>query len=183
MGYALATAAVEAGAQVTIVSGPVTLDAPDRCTVIPVVSAADMHSSAITACADADVFIAAAAVADYRPVTVSEQKIKKQADSIEIELTKNPDIVSTVAESFNDLFVVGFAAETEDVETYARGKLARKKLNAIIANDVSRGDVGFNSDDNEAWWITSDNSLVFSKRSKAQSARDIVVKISEQMEG
>jgi phosphopantothenoylcysteine decarboxylase/phosphopantothenate--cysteine ligase len=183
MGYALATAAVEAGAQVTIVSGPVTLDAPDRCTVIPVVSAADMHSSAITACADADVFIAAAAVADYRPVTVSEQKIKKQADSIEIELTKNPDIVSTVAESFNDLFVVGFAAETEDVETYARGKLARKKLNAIIANDVSRGDVGFNSDDNEAWWITSDNSLVFSKRSKAQLARDIVVKISEQMEG
>jgi phosphopantothenoylcysteine decarboxylase/phosphopantothenate--cysteine ligase len=136
----------------------------------------------MAACADADIFIAAAAVADYRPVSVAEQKIKKQADSIELKLQKNVDIVSAIADNFNDLFVVGFAAETQDIETYARDKLARKKLNAIIANDVSREDVGFNSDDNEAWWITADNSQVFSKRSKNQLARDIIAAISQKIE-
>ena len=182
MGYAMATAAIEAGAEVTIISGPVAIAAPDRCTVIPVISAAQMHSSAMTACADADIFIAAAAVADYRPVSVAEQKIKKKADSIELKLQKNVDIVSAIADNFNHLFVVGFAAETQDIETYGREKLARKKLDAIIANDVSREDVGFNSDDNEAWWITADNSQVFSKRSKTQLARDIIVAISQKIE-
>ena len=182
MGYAMATAAIEAGAEVTIISGPVAIAAPDRCTVIPVISAAQMHSSAMTACADADIFIAAAAVADYRPVSVAEQKIKKKADSIELKLQKNVDIVSAIADNFNDLFVVGFAAETQDIETYGREKLARKKLDAIIANDVSREDVGFNSDDNEAWWITADNSQIFSKRSKTQLARDIIVAISQKIE-
>jgi phosphopantothenoylcysteine decarboxylase/phosphopantothenate--cysteine ligase len=182
MGYAMATAAIEAGAKVTIISGPVAIAAPDRCTVMPVISAAQMHNSAMAACADADIFIAAAAVADYRPVSVAEQKIKKQADSIELKLQKNVDIVSAIADNFNDLFVVGFAAETQDIETYARDKLARKKLNAIIANDVSREDVGFNSDDNEAWWITADNSQVFSKRSKNQLARDIIAAISQKIE-
>jgi phosphopantothenoylcysteine decarboxylase/phosphopantothenate--cysteine ligase len=182
MGYALATAAVEAGAEVTIVSGPVELAAPDRCSVIAVISAAEMHSSAMTACADADIFIAAAAVADYRPVSVAEQKIKKQADSMELKLEKNVDIVSAVADNFSDLFVVGFAAETQDIEAYARDKLTRKKLDAIVANDVSRADVGFNSDNNEAWWITADSSQAFSKRSKTQLARDIIGAISEKIE-
>ena len=182
MGYAMATAAIEAGAEVTIISGPVAIAAPDRCTVMPVISAAQMHSSAMTACADADIFIAAAAVADYRPVSVAEQKIKKKADSIELKLQKNVDIVSAIADNFNDLFVVGFAAETQNIETYGREKLARKKLDAIIANDVSREDVGFNSDDNEAWWITADNSRVFSKRSKTQLARDIIAAISQKIE-
>jgi phosphopantothenoylcysteine decarboxylase/phosphopantothenate--cysteine ligase len=182
MGYALATAAIEAGAEVTIISGPVELAAPDRCTVIPVISAAEMHSSAMAACADADIFIAAAAVADYRPMSVAEQKIKKQADSMELKLEKNVDIVSAVADKFNDLFVVGFAAETQDIEAYARDKLTRKKLDAIVANDVSRTDVGFNSDNNEAWWITADSSQAFSKRSKTQLARDIIGVISEKIE-
>jgi len=182
MGYALATAAVEAGAEVTIVSGPVGLAAPDRCSVIPVISAAEMHSAAMAACTDADIFIAAAAVADYRPVSVAEQKIKKQSDSMELKLEKNVDIVSAVADSFSDLYVVGFAAETQDIETYARDKLNRKKLDAIVANDVSRADVGFNSDNNEAWWITADNSQAFSKRSKTQLARDIIGAISEKIE-
>ena len=78
-------------------------------------------------------------------------------------LQKNPDIVSAVADNFTDLFVSGFAAETQDIETYARDKLARKKLDAIIANDVSRGDVGFNADDNEAWWITDSTSQYLAK--------------------
>lgn len=182
MGYAIAAAAVDAGAEVTLVSGPVTLAAPDRCTLVPVIDAAAMHKSAKSACEDADIFIAAAAVADYRPVSVADQKIKKQSDSLEITLEKTADIVSDIADSFSQLFVVGFAAETRDVENYAREKLQRKKLNAIVANDVSRQDVGFNSDDNEACWITADSSQLFNKRSKAQLARDIVSAIAEQID-
>ena len=136
----------------------------------------------MAACADADIFIAAAAVADYRPASVAEQKIKKHTDSIELKLEKTPDIVSTVANNVKDIFVVGFAAETQDIETYARDKLQRKKLNAIIANDGSRIDVGFNSDNNEAWWITSNTSQVFSKRSKTQLARDIIDILSKQID-
>ena len=182
MGYALAAAAVDAGAQVTLVSGPVALAAPDRCTLVPVVDAAAMHNSATSACADADIFIAAAAVADYRPISVADQKIKKQSDNLELKLEKTLDIVTHIADSHSQLYVVGFAAETRDVESYAREKLQRKKLDAIVANDVSRQDVGFNSDDNEAWWITPDGSQIFSKRSKAQLARDIVSAIAKQID-
>jgi phosphopantothenoylcysteine decarboxylase/phosphopantothenate--cysteine ligase len=181
MGYALAEAALEAGAQVTLISGPVNLHAPERCTLIPVISAADMHSATMKACGDADILIAAAAVADYRPVTVATQKIKKHADAMHLELEKNVDIVSAAASEYSDLFVVGFAAETQNIEEYARGKLERKNLDAIVANDVSRSDVGFNSDDNEAWWINADTSKTFSIRSKTQLARDIVAAIAEQL--
>lgn len=182
MGYAIAAAAVDAGAEVTLISGPVALAAPDRCKLVSVVDAAAMHHSSISACAEADIFIAAAAVADYRPVAVAEQKIKKQSDSLEIKLEKTADIVSDIANSFSDLYVVGFAAETQDVENYAREKLQRKNLDAIVANDVSRQDVGFNSDENEACWITADSSQVFSKRSKTQLARDIVSAIAKQLD-
>ena len=181
MGYALAEAAIEAGAEVTLISGPVNLQPPERCTLIPVISAADMHSATMSACANADILIAAAAVADYRPVTVAPQKIKKHADAMTLEMEKNPDIVSAAATKYDDLFVVGFAAETQDVESYARGKLERKNLDAIVANDVSRSDVGFNSDNNEAWWISADTSKAFSIRSKTQLARDIVAAIAEQL--
>jgi phosphopantothenoylcysteine decarboxylase/phosphopantothenate--cysteine ligase len=181
MGYALAQAAAEAGAQVTLVSGPVNLEAPERCNLVKVISAADMLSATMDACADADILIAAAAVADYRPVTVATQKIKKHAEAINLELEKNPDIVSAASTAYSDLFVVGFAAETQDIESYARDKLQRKNLDAIIANDVSRSDVGFNSDNNEAWWITATASKVFSIRSKTQLARDIVDAIADQL--
>jgi phosphopantothenoylcysteine decarboxylase / phosphopantothenate---cysteine ligase len=178
MGYALATAAIEAGADVTLISGPVSLNPPSRCKVIHVTSAAEMHQAAMAACDNAQVFIASAAVADYRPVSVAQQKIKKSADVMTLELEKNPDIVSSVAQHFNNLYVVGFAAETQDVERYARDKLERKKLDAIVANDVSRADVGFNSDDNEAWLITAETSQVLSKRSKTQLARDIIASVA-----
>jgi|TARA_B110000908_G_scaffold166387_1_gene217409 phosphopantothenoylcysteine decarboxylase/phosphopantothenate--cysteine ligase len=181
MGYALAEAAIEAGAEVTLISGPVNLQPPERCTLIPVISAADMHSATMSACANAEILIASAAVADYRPVTVATQKIKKHADAMTLEMEKNPDIVSAAASEYSDLFVVGFAAETQDVESYARGKLERKNLDAIVANDVSRSDVGFNSDNNEAWWISADTSKAFSIRSKTQLARDIVAAIAEQL--
>ena len=181
MGYALAEAAIEAGAEVTLISGPVSLQPPERCTLIPVISAADMHSATMSACANAEILIASAAVADYRPVTVATQKIKKHADAMTLEMEKNPDIVSAAASEYSDLFVVGFAAETQDVESYARGKLERKNLDAIVANDVSRSDVGFNSDNNEAWWISADTSKAFSIRSKTQLARDIVAAIAAQL--
>jgi len=182
MGYALAQAAVEAGAQVTLISGPVNLIAPERCNIVSVISAADMLEATMQACSDADILIAAAAVADYRPVTVAAQKIKKHDDAINLELEKNPDIVSAAASEYSNLFVVGFAAETQDIESYARDKLQRKNLNAIVANDVSRSDVGFNSDDNEAAWITATSSKVFGKRSKTQLARDIISAIADQID-
>jgi phosphopantothenoylcysteine decarboxylase/phosphopantothenate--cysteine ligase len=181
MGYALAEAAIEAGAEVTLISGPVSLQPPERCTLIPVISAADMHSATMSACAEANILVAAAAVADYRPLTVSTQKIKKHADAMTLEMEKNPDIVSAAATKYDHLFVVGFAAETQDIESYARGKLERKNLDAIVANDVSRSDVGFNSDNNEAWWISANTSKTFSIRSKTQLARDIVAAIAEQL--
>jgi phosphopantothenoylcysteine decarboxylase/phosphopantothenate--cysteine ligase len=133
-----------------------------------------MLDASLATAADADIFIAAAAVADYRATTVADQKIKKQGDNMTISLEKNPDIVSAVALANPNLFVVGFAAETQDVETYARDKLQRKGLSAIIANDVSLTDIGFNADDNEVIWIDRSSSVVFSKRSKAQLARDII---------
>jgi len=173
MGYALAEAAVEAGAKVTLISGPVDLAPPERCQLRAVVSAEEMLRASLEAAADADIFIAAAAVADYRASTVAGQKIKKQGDQISISLEKNPDIVATVAAQ-TDCFVLGFAAETQNIESYAKDKLASKNLNAIIANDVSRGDVGFNAEDNEVSWIDADSTTVFSKRSKAQLARDIL---------
>ena len=173
MGYALAEAAIEAGANVSLISGPVAIAPPERCQFTAVESAQQMLNASLEAAADADIFIAAAAVADYRASSVAEQKIKKQGEQISISLEKNPDIVATVAQQ-TDCFVVGFAAETQDVESYARDKLARKNLHAIIANDVSRGDVGFNADDNEVSWIDADSTKVFSKRSKAQLARDIL---------
>ena len=143
------------------------------CPIFKVSAAQQMLNASLEAAADADIFIAAAAVADYRASSVAEQKIKKQGEQISISLEKNPDIVATVAQQ-TDCFVVGFAAETQDVESYARDKLARKNLHAIIANDVSRGDVGFNAEDNEVSWIDADSTKVFSKRSKAQLARDIL---------
>ena len=174
MGYALAEAASEAGAEVILISGPVNLATPPHCQLISILSANELLEASLAAVDGADIFIAAAAVADYRAKDIATQKIKKQDDSMTIQLEKNPDVVSAVAAANDGLFVLGFAAETEKVEAYARDKLARKKLDAIIANDVSKDDVGFNADNNEACWIDADSTIKFSKRSKTQLARDII---------
>jgi phosphopantothenoylcysteine decarboxylase/phosphopantothenate--cysteine ligase len=174
MGYALASSLTEAGATVVLVSGPVSLDSPERCQLIPVVSTDDMLEASMAAARDADIFISAAAVADYRVVKIADQKIKKQAENISLQLEQNPDIVSAVATANKQLYVVGFAAETENIETYARDKLVRKKIDAIIVNDVSRQDIGFNSEDNEVSWIDAQSCIQLGKKSKAQLARDIV---------
>ena len=178
MGYALATAALDAGANVVLISGPVNLSIPERCQYLSVISANDMLLASLEYAKKADIFIATAAVADYRAVSIAENKIKSDSDVLTINFEKNPDIVSTVATANESLFVVGFAAESTDVENYAKGKLKTKGLNAIIANDISRLDIGFNSDDNEVSWIDTDSSIAFSKRSKTQLSRDLIAQIA-----
>ena len=178
MGYALATAALDAGANVVLISGPVNLSIPERCQYLSVISANDMLLASLEYAKKADIFIATAAVADYRAVSIAENKIKSDSDVLTINFEKNPDIVSTVATANESLFVVGFAAESTDVENYAKGKLKTKGLNAIIANDISRLDIGFNSDDNEVSWIDTDSSITFSKRSKTQLSRDLIAQIA-----
>ena len=178
MGYALATAALDAGADVVLISGPVNLSIPERCQYLSVISANDMLLASLEYAKKADIFIATAAVADYRAVSIAENKIKSDSDVLTINFEKNPDIVSTVATANESLFVVGFAAESTGVENYAKGKLKTKGLNAIIANDISRLDIGFNSDDNEVSWIDTDSSIAFSKRSKTQLSRDLIAQIA-----
>jgi len=178
MGYALATAALDAGADVVLISGPVNLSIPERCQYLSVISANDMLLASLEYAKKADIFIATAAVADYRAVSIAENKIKSDSDVLTVNFEKNPDIVSTVATANESLFVVGFAAESTDVENYAKGKLKTKGLNAIIANDISRLDIGFNSDDNEVSWIDTDSSIAFSKRSKTQLSRDLIAQIA-----
>ena len=178
MGYALATAAADAGADVVLISGPVNLLVPDRCQHISVVSANDMLVASLECAKKADIFIATAAVADYRAVSISENKIKSDNKVLTINFEKNPDIIRTVAAAHKSAFMVGFAAESTDVENYAKGKLKTKALDAIIANDISRSDIGFNSDDNEVSWIDTDSSITFSKRSKAQLSRDLIAQIA-----
>ena len=178
MGYALASSLIEAGAKVTLISGPVSLECPKRCQLISVVSADDMLQAALVAAKDADIFISAAAVADYRVVEIAEQKIKKQDEHLSLELQKTTDIISTVASTYKQLYVVGFAAETENIESFAKDKLQRKKINAIVVNDVSRADIGFNADDNEVSWIDKHSCQALGKKSKTQLARDLVALIA-----
>jgi phosphopantothenoylcysteine decarboxylase/phosphopantothenate--cysteine ligase len=179
MGYSLAIAARDAGAKVLLISGPTNLDRPDHCEVVAVESAQEMYDISIDACEGCDIFIAAAAVADYRPAAISTQKIKKQnQDNMTIDLIKNPDIVSAVAHLEKKPFTVGFAAETQNVVDYARGKLQRKKLDMVIANDVSRNDIGFNSDDNAVSIVWADRVEELSLQSKAILARTLIDRIA-----
>ncbi len=174
MGYALAEAARDAGARVTIISGPVRLSAPEKVTVIQVESAGEMLTQSLEIQKSCDIFIAAAAVADYRPVQVAQQKIKKAGEQMQISLVKNPDIVATVAQLEDKPFVVGFAAETQDVATYARGKLISKKLNLIIANDVSNTEIGFNSDNNSVTAFWGENEQEFPCMSKSALSNKLI---------
>ena len=148
MGFALAAAAAELGADVTLVSGPVNLPTPAGVRRIDVESALQMQAAVMAEVAQQQIVIGCAAVADYRPEEISPQKIKKSADEMVVALVKNPDIIAEVAALAAKPFVVGFAAETRDVEHYALDKMARKKLDMIAANDVAREGQGFNSDDN-----------------------------------
>ncbi len=181
MGYALATAAQEAGAHVVLISGPVQLAAPDRIERIDVESAQQMLEAVEAQLPQADIFIGAAAVADYRPADLATQKIKKNNDEMNIHLIKNPDIIATVAAKPDKPFTVGFAAETQNVLAYARGKLEKKNLDMIIANDVSNKDIGFNSDDNAIIIIDKDQEKECPQASKYQLAQQIINHITAKL--
>ncbi|MFQ3786656.1 bifunctional phosphopantothenoylcysteine decarboxylase/phosphopantothenate--cysteine ligase CoaBC [Halomonas sp. A29] len=156
MGFALATAAAELGARVTLISGPVSLSTPAGVERIDVETALQMHEASRRLAASCDIFIGCAAVADYRAEAAAEHKIKKREgeDGLTLSLVKNPDIIADVAKQRDAAggrpFVVGFAAETRDLEAYARDKLVRKRLDMIVANDVSAAGLGFGADDNAA---------------------------------
>ncbi len=180
MGYALAEAAIDAGASVTLISGPTQLRSPDRCLCIHVETAEQMLAACLEHALDSDVFIASAAVADFRPAQLASQKIKKgSTDTMSIELVKNPDIIQTLANhAQRPTLVVGFAAETSNVLEYARDKLSRKNLDLIIANDVSQAGIGFNSDENAVTVIDKEQSLALSQQSKTQLARALIAHIA-----
>ncbi|WP_163558130.1 bifunctional phosphopantothenoylcysteine decarboxylase/phosphopantothenate--cysteine ligase CoaBC [Halomonas sp. NO4] len=158
MGYALAAAAAALGARVTLISGPVALATPEGVERLDVETASEMHAAAQRLASECDLFIGCAAVADYRAESPADHKIKKREgeESLTLRLVKNPDIIAEVAARADRPFVVGFAAETRDLEAYARDKLARKGLDMIVANDVSQAGLGFGADDNAALLLWRD---------------------------
>ncbi len=178
MGYAIAAAAAAQGADVVLVSGPVNLAQPVGVEVVNANSAEEMYAATHEVIGDTDIFIAAAAVADYRPVAIVEQKIKKKDAAMTLELIRCPDILASVAALKVAPFTVGFAAETEHVIEYARGKLEKKKLDMIVANRVG-GDCGFDHDDNAATVLWNDGKRVFPTSSKVELARNLIELIAE----
>lgn len=179
MGYALAQAAIEAGADVTLVSGPTHIAKPERANVVNTVSAIDMHAAVMSNIDSQDIFIGVAAVADYRPVDTADQKIKKNADEMTITMVKNPDILAEVAARDKPPFCVGFAAETNKVVDYARGKLERKNLDLIAANHVGGGETGFGVPDNAITLISKDSVIELPKQSKTSLARSLLAEIAK----
>ncbi|MGR5172360.1 bifunctional phosphopantothenoylcysteine decarboxylase/phosphopantothenate--cysteine ligase CoaBC [Vibrio owensii] len=184
MGFALANAAAQLGAKVTLVSGPVSLNTPAGVERINVASAQEMHDAVMALAPNHDAFISCAAVADYRPENVASQKLKKTEnnDEMTINMVKNPDIVATVANMTEQRpFTVGFAAETNDVETYARGKLVKKNLDMICANDVSVEGQGFNSNDNAITLFWPEGEQALALESKEALSFRILEKMHELM--
>ncbi|WP_312738030.1 bifunctional phosphopantothenoylcysteine decarboxylase/phosphopantothenate--cysteine ligase CoaBC [Stenotrophomonas sp.] len=184
MGFALAGAAAALGAQVVLVSGPVQLPTPPGVQRVDVRSAAQMREAVLDAL-PADIYIGAAAVSDYTPRQVAAQKLKKTADSqsLVIELVRTPDILAEVAAQTQSLkLVVGFAAETHDVEKYARGKLVDKRLDLVIANQVGISGGGFESDNNAATAFWQDGEQVFPATSKRELAEQLLALIARRLQ-
>jgi phosphopantothenoylcysteine decarboxylase/phosphopantothenate--cysteine ligase len=180
MGYALAEAAVEAGAQVTLVSGPVNIEPPARCNLVSVKTAEEMHEAVMHHIKKKDIYIGTAAVADYSPTKVEGSKIKKDRSNLPLvlEMKENKDILKEVSELEDKPYMVGFAAETDDLLENARKKLEIKKLDLIIANDVSDKSIGFDSNENEVTLITSSEELLLDRDSKKKIAKKILEFIS-----
>ncbi len=177
MGYAMASAAVEFGAEVFLISGPTCLEAPEGLSHVSVQSAQQMFDAVQHQLAQQkiDVFIGVAAVTDYRPREVLRQKLKKSAETLTLELVKNPDILASVSTlNQNRPFCIGFAAETENLEANARTKLDAKQLDMIIANNVSEPGVGFGADQNRVLLITASQTLDLGKQDKRALAQSIL---------
>lgn len=191
MGYALAEALAAVGARVTLISGPVALAAPSGVERIQVESALEMHAAVMQRIDAAGIFVACAAVADYRPEAPAEQKIKKTVTALELRLIKNPDILADVAARANPPFTVGFAAETQDVERYAEAKRRAKRIDMIAANQVGEADgdeadeggqatrLGFESDDNALTVLWEHGRQVLPRQSKRRLAQQLTELIAE----
>ena len=183
MGYAIAHAAASAGAKVVVISGPVNLAVPNGVEVRPVVTAEDMLRESERAVSEGcDIFIATAAVADYRPESCAGDKIKKTSDAMSLALVRNPDTLAAIAARPDAPFTVGFAAETAEVARYAMDKLQRKKLNMIVANDVSAPGLGFNSDHNAVTVFWSEGQKAIGPDTKQAIAAHLVTLIAEHSE-
>ena len=180
MGYELAAAFAYAGHTVLLVSGPTALDVPDRVDFLPVETAAEMHAAVANHLGRMDIAVFAAAVADYTPRTVAPEKLKKSADTLTLELVKTPDILGSARTPFGfSGTLVGFAAETENLEANAREKLTRKRCDLIVANDVSKPGIGFDSDQNEILLVYPDHSEPLPQASKHDLAHQLVQAILE----
>lgn len=179
MGYAIAEAAHDAGATVQLISGPVTLPNPDGIECVSVTTAQEMFDAVQTTINKQKIFVSCAAVADYRPVTKQPEKIKKLHNDLSVELVRNPDIIAEVAKLPEKPFVVGFAAETRELEKYAQQKLERKRLDMIAGNDVSESNIGFDSEENalEVYWSGGHCSL--ERDTKQKIARRLISLIAE----
>ena len=178
MGYAIARAARDLGADVTLISGPVALAQPSGLRCIYVESAADMLAATQQAASNADIFIATAAVADYTPAEVADQKIKKSSEQLQLSMTRTVDILATVSKEQPQLFSVGFAAETQDLLNYARSKLERKGVQMIAANSVADGKA-FDKEQNALEVVWKDGSQSFPEMDKQQLAAELMQLISQ----
>jgi len=178
MGYAVARAALEAGAEVTLVSGPVSISPPGQARCIQVKTAEQMHRTVMADVDKADIFIATAAVADYRCDQVAGEKIKKRDNSMSLTLEKNPDILAAVADLPNPPFTVGFAAETNSLRKNALSKLQQKKVDMIAANQVGEG-LGFDCEDTALEIFWPDNSVELEFSSKDKIARQLINLVAE----
>ncbi len=182
MGYALAEAALLLGANVNLISGPVTIKAPIGANLINIESAEQLLNEALVYAPQSDAFIGCAAVADYRAGEVATQKIKKQGDELTLTLVKNPDVIAAVANiEKNRPYTVGFAAETQNVESYAKGKLVNKNLDMICANDVSQSGLGFNSDQNALTLYWQNKQLELPVSSKSTIALKVIEQLAKHL--
>ena len=184
MGYSLAEAAIDAGAIVTLITGPVDIEPPMKCNTIPVETAKEMHEAVMHHVNKKDIYIGTAAVSDYRPARKNETKLKKddKGSPLILELVENQDILKSVSELDERPYVVGFAAETNDLIKNAKTKFKNKGLDLVVANDVSDKSIGFDSDDNAVTLITKRRNLAIEKESKRKIAKKIIKLIAEEID-
>ena len=183
MGYSLAQSAIDYGAKVTLISGPVNLEPPSNCNFISIKTADEMFEAVMHHINDKDVYIGTAAVSDYKPAKMQNNKIKKDGSNspITLELEENKDILKSVSALNHRPFVVGFAAETNDVIENAEKKLSSKDLDLIVANDVSKKEIGFDSEENEVTLVTSSDNYLIERQSKKKVSNKIIEFISERI--
>jgi phosphopantothenoylcysteine decarboxylase/phosphopantothenate--cysteine ligase len=180
MGYSLVEAALESGANVTLISGPVNIEPPSNCNFVSIKTAKEMYDAVMHHISGMDVYIGTAAVSDYSPAKASDSKIKKDGSNspMVLELKENEDILKSVSELEQRPYVVGFAAETNDLIKNAKKKLSNKNLDLIIANDVSNKEIGFDSDDNEVTLITEKEKYLIERQNKRKVSKKIIDFIS-----